>query len=71
MCGKMHESGHTEIISLIYTLALWLQYSVLCRPELHHCKVAAAADCLMVGILFLSRVLSGINVREAVLIMVA
>ena len=33
MCGKMQESGLTEIIPLMCTLAIYGQYLVLSHPE--------------------------------------
>ena len=56
MYGKMQESGLTEIIPLIWTSGIWGRYPVfliLSLLRMHTCGVAAVADGLMAGILFL------------------
>ena len=68
----MRESGLTEIIPLICTLAIWSQYPVFSHPEPPQGApwrgvVATAAEWWMVGTLFLSWVPSGLTVRAAVM----
>ena len=51
----MQESGLTEIILLIYTSAIWSQYSVFSHPEFSQgalLGVAKALDCERAGIQF-------------------
>ena len=67
MYGKMQKSGLTEIIPLTCTSAIWGQYLVFSHPESPQgasLGVAAAVDCLMVGILFLAWVPAGLTVMD-------
>ena len=57
MYGKMQESGLTEIVPLICSSTIWGQYPVLFHlesPQGALSGAAAAVDCYMAGILFLS-----------------
>ena len=67
---ELQESGLTEIIPLIKTSALWGQHPALSHPESPQdalLGVAAASGGLMAGILFPSRIPSGLTVRLAVM----
>ena len=70
MYEKMQESGLTEIIPSICTLAVWGQHPVLSHPESPLGAlfgVAVVSDGFMVGILFPSLAPSGLTVRVALM----
>ena len=49
MYGKIQESGLTEMIALVWTLALWSQYPMFFHPvsPQRAPSEAAAVDCYM------------------------
>ena len=67
MYGKMQEYGLAEITPFICTSVIWGQYPVFSHPEILSMHYWGGCS---VGILFPTRVPSGLTVREAVMLWV-